>query len=111
MQKYNICTKNNDTYNGVQFTVTVNSTPLNLEDALIRMEARVSPLCPVVIDLSVGNGITIVDATNGVFKIDQQIFSITPGTYCYDIQITLKSGVVKTYISGKFIVSADISRG
>lgn len=36
--------------------------------------------------------------------------TLSPGEYVYDIQYTLPSGVVRTYVGGKVTVQADVSR-
>jgi hypothetical protein len=55
-------------------------------------------------------GITITNATSGLFKINEQIVDIPVDTYQYDIQITFSSGVVKTYIAGSFNITPEITR-
>jgi hypothetical protein len=106
---YNITVYDNDTYPGVEFTITVNSIPLSLVDASIRMQVRQTRTEPAVIDISSGSGITITDAAAGKFKIDAQIFTGVPKTYLYDIEITLADNSVKTYIKGNFIILGDIT--
>jgi hypothetical protein len=54
-------------------------------------------------------GITITNATGGLFKINQQIINIEVFNYIYDIQLTLASGVVKTYVSGTFSITPEIT--
>jgi hypothetical protein len=107
--KYDISVINNDTYPGVNFTVTVNTIALNLTDAEIRMQVRKTRDTAAVIDIAVGTGITITDVASGKFRIDEQIFSATPGNYQYDIEIILSSGEVKTYIKGSFTIIGDIT--
>jgi hypothetical protein len=112
MQEYNITVYNGDTYKGAAFEIIVNGTPLILTGAQIAMMVRKVRKNNPVISINLGSGITITDAVNGKFRIDEQIFSVDrPGNYLYDIQITLASGVVKTYIKGDFIITGDITHG
>lgn len=106
---YNISAYNNDTFPGVNFTVTVNTVVLNLTDATIRMQVRKSRNETPILDLALGTGLTITDAAAGKFKIDEQIISGTPGMYYYDIEITLSGGDVKTYIKGTFTIVGDVT--
>ena len=59
---------------------------------------------------SVGSaGITITNATGGLFKINQQIIDIEVFNYAYDLQITLASGNRKTRVSGTFSITQEIT--
>ena len=59
---------------------------------------------------SVANaGITITDATNGLFKINQQIIDIVAFNYIYDIELDY-DGLVKTYVDGNFLITNDVTR-
>jgi hypothetical protein len=55
-------------------------------------------------------GITITNASNGLFKINQQIIDICAFNYLYDIEIEFGDGTVKTYISGNFLIKNDVTR-
>lgn len=110
METYDISIYNNDTYGGVSFEIIVNSNPLSLVGSSIKMEVRKNRDDNPIITLTNGNGITITDAINGKFEIDEQILSGNPDDYNYDIQITLASGKVKTYIKGDFTITGDITQ-
>jgi hypothetical protein len=106
---YDINTYHGDTWNGAQFTITLNSSPLNLTGASIVMQLKKDPALPVLETLSTANGkITITNAVAGVFSIPAYIFTVPAGNYWYDIQITIGT-VVKTYIKGKVISAKDVS--
>lgn len=113
---YDISIINNDTYNGAVFTMEVNLAPLDLTDALIELQARRKGSDEIIWEIdsdstgSIG-GISITDAVNGVFQIDDQIVAAVPGEFPYDIQFTLASGDVKTYISGTLTVAQDYTHG
>ena len=64
----------------------------------------------VYLELDQDNGITITDAENGKFQIDEQIINIAAGNYKYDIRITFSDGNVKTWIKGDFLVICNITQ-
>ena len=112
MEEYDIEVYNNDTYNGMLIEIIINGAPLDLTGSSIRMQVRKIRDNTPVITISDGNGITITDAPAGKFRIDEQVFSVDkPDTFLYDIEITLASGKVKTYIKGNFVVERDITYG
>jgi hypothetical protein len=103
-----------DTFDAVDFVVKINTIPVNLTGAVIKMQLRQDPYdqttAPALSLTSVANaGITITEPTLGKFKINSQIINIDVFQYSYDIQITLASGVVKTYVTGLFNVVIDVS--
>jgi len=98
-----------DTFNGVQFTVTVNSVAFDITDAEIKMSLRNKRGYNIVKAFSVGSGITIIDGAAGIFKLNAQIIDIEAADYLYDIQIKTADGVVKTYITGTWKIIQDIT--
>ena len=100
-----------DTFNEVAFEVKKNGTAINLTGATIRMQLRKEYGGVVGLSLtSVANaGITITDAVNGLFRINQQIINIPAFNYIYDIEFDF-DGIVKTYISGNFLILNDVTR-
>lgn len=109
---YDIVTKRGDTYDGCVFTIEYEDhTPLDLTGATILLQIKKSASDDTpVLEFTETDGITITDAANGEFQIDEVIIDICPKIYKYDIQITLSSGKVKTFIEGDFTVTSDISR-
>jgi hypothetical protein len=102
-----------DTFNEVAFEVKKNGTAINLTGATIRMQLRkeYSDVSAVLSLTSVASaGITITNATSGQFKINSQIIDIEVFNYVYDIQFTLASGEVKTYVKGGFNVTPEVTR-
>ena len=95
-----------DTSNLVRFTL---SPVTDITGATIRSQFRRGGKTNAVeVDLSIGSGITVEDAVNGIFVIDE----ITPldweiGNYNYDVQITFASGIIKTYVEGVMAVVQD----
>lgn len=66
-----------------------------------------------VIQKTVGSGITITGAANGIYEVylvpaDTQ--NIDVGVYEYDSELTTAAGNVYTLIRGEFTVQAEITR-
>jgi hypothetical protein len=112
MNTLNLTTKRGDTFAEVPFQINVNTVPLNLAGALIRMQLRTDYGGQVYLELtSVDNdGITITNPANGEFKINQTIIDLEAKSYKYDIEITLSNGEVNTWIQGTFNVVNDVTR-
>jgi len=101
-----------DTFNGILFTVTINSAPLDLTDAELNMDLRLTPDTPVIAEHfdSEGNGITIdANPATGNFTFNAQIIDIPADNYYYDIEVTFPSGSVKTYIGGRWNILQDVT--
>ncbi len=96
-----------DTWQPSAFHGTLNDVDINLTGATIAMKARDCNSLEVLSLTTPAGGITITDATGGVFTIDSQVLNIAAGVYNYDIQFTLSSGEIFTWIVGKLIVSQD----
>lgn len=101
--------KSGDTFDGVDFTVTVNAAPLDLTGATITMTVK-KDSCKgqTVLTLTNGSGLTVTNAANGQFEIDEQIINLPADTYYYEITFTLADTSVKTYISGYWTITAGL---
>lgn len=101
-----------DTFDQVNFEVKINDVAVNLTGAVIRMQLRKEYGGVIALSLtSVANaGITITNAASGLFKINEQVIDIAPYNYLYDIEIHFSDGVVKTWVSGNFLILADVTR-
>lgn len=112
MNTLNFTAKKGDTFNEVPFQINKDGVPIDLTGAVIHMQLRKSPSTQVYLDLiSTANaGITITNAVNGEFKINQMIMTLEANVYLYDIEITFASGEIRTWISGQFTVVNDITR-
>ena len=112
MNTLNLSTKRGDTFAEVPFQINVNTAPLNLSGALIRMQLRTDYGGTVYQEFTSVNdeGITITNAANGEFKINETIINLEARAYKYDIEITLSNGEVNTWISGVFSVINDVTR-
>ena len=101
-----------DTFNGLKFTVLVNDIAVDLTNATIIMDLRLTPTGVVVKSFTtVGSGgITInSDPTTGKFVFDAQIIDLPAAKYVYDIEIDFQSGLIKTYIGGTWEIIQDVT--
>jgi len=102
-----------DTFNEVAFEVKKNGTAINLTGATIKMQLRklyTDVSAALSLTSASSAGITITNASAGQFKINEQIIDIEVFNYVYDIQFTLSSGKVKTYVKGGFNVTPEVTR-
>lgn len=110
---YNITgQRRGDTYPGVSFTYVKDSTAIDLTGASIRILFRGNHKTgSVTKTLTNGSGITIDNATGGIFSIDAFIIDLPVGNNYYDVQVTLSDGTIKTYVEGYMEVLQDVSYG
>jgi hypothetical protein len=104
--------KKGDTFEAVNFQMLVNTVPLNLTGATLRMQLRKEYGGVVFLSLtSVASvGITITTPASGLFKINKQIINLDSANYIYDIELIKADGTIKTYISGNFYITNDVTR-
>jgi hypothetical protein len=104
-----------DTFNGTNFTILVNDVALDLTDALIEMDLKLTPDATTSAKTFTSDnngGITIdADPTTGKFTVDAGIMdeTIAVGNYYYAIGITLSNNVVKTYVGGRWNILQDVT--
>lgn len=109
--QYNISALKGDTFNGLQMTLVKDGVAIDLTGATIKMDIRKDSKTGTSIDSRVtSDGITILDAVNGVLQIDAFKVLYPVGKYYYDLQITFAAGNVKTYIEGTFTVTQDVTK-
>lgn len=101
-----------DTFEAVNFEMLVNSVVLNLTGCTLRMQLRKEYGGIVYLSLTsvASAGITITTPLSGLFKINKQIINIESANYIYDIELIKSDGTIKTYISGNFYVTNDVTR-
>lgn len=102
-----------DTFAGLRLTYARNGTPVDLAGATIRMQLRRSlEERRVALDLSQGqtNGITLIDAAQGVFQLPAQVIDLPPHGYVYDIEIALSTGAVHTVMQGSWEIIPTVTR-
>jgi hypothetical protein len=110
---YNIPShRRGDTWAGIgSLTIFVNSSALNLQGSDIKMEFRQSIDSPVALTLSTQTSSIIINQTTlGLIQIPPKLIEIPFGEYFYDLQITFPNGVVKTYMSGTWEITPDITQ-
>ena len=100
-----------DTFEGIQFTINKNGSPLDLTGASICIQVKINKTDETfVIEWTESDGITITDAVNGVFQIDETIIDVPAAQYQQDVQITLASGEVLTPTFGTWLIVQDVTR-
>jgi hypothetical protein len=111
MTKYNFKDHvSGDTFNGVEFEMLNNDVAINLTNCAIKIQIKPENKGASVLTKNVGSGITITGPSLGVFRLDSFVCSLPAGYYDYDIQFTFPSGVIKTYISGKWRILKQITK-
>ncbi len=101
----NIKIQRNNTFLAMPFEVIKDDVPVDLSNAVITLVAKSSDCAEPILTLQTGEagGISFVDAENGLFQIDEQIFTIKKGVYDYGITFELDFGTF-TWGVGKLIV-------
>jgi len=100
-----------DTWDGINsIGIKVNGTPINLSGAKVDMELREDYDAPVVFSLSTTTSTISVLPTLSAFKVLPTLIDIPPATYSYDIQITYPTGIIKTYMEGKWEIFFDVTQ-
>lgn len=96
-----------DTFEALIITLEEDSSPIDLTAATIEIDFETLS-GQKKLELTVGDGITINDALNGEFQIDEQVISLPTGRYKYDIQVTI-GNTVTTYLKGTWNILDDIT--
>ena len=101
-----------DTFNGILFTIKVNSVALDLTDAEINMDLRLALTgASVKRFTSVNDEHITISATpsDGTFTFNNQLINVPAENYKYDIEITFADDTVKTYIYGNWTIIQDVT--
>ena len=98
----------NDTW-GQAFTITSNSSPVNLSGSTITIQIRKGCGGTLALTLTNGSGITIGGVGNNQVTVSKLI-DIANGNYVWDMNVAFSGGVVKTYLTGDFIVYDDVTK-
>lgn len=82
---------------------------VNLTGCIIRMQLRTSQEGPTEIELNTlpNGGMSITDAVNGLFRINQQLISFPAFDYLYAIQIEFPDGTVDEFLEGTWSIVED----
>lgn len=99
-----------DTINARRFTITQTiddvESPVDLSNSVIRAHFIYKDNEKT---FSIGNGITMIDAANGIFEIDSFQIDVV-GTWDYDVEIMFPDGTVRTWVRGSISISNDITK-
>jgi hypothetical protein len=91
----------------------INKEVVNLTGYTARMQVRESHSSPTfIVELTVGNGITITGATGqiSITITAGATATIQPGTYVYDIELVAPNTTVQRLLEGKFVVTPEVTR-
>jgi len=98
---YNITEhESGDTFYGVEFSLANQDGPIDLTDSVIELTTNRGQGLTTVDD----GGITITDASGGVFQINEQIIDWPAEVYAYEIGVTYPSGIKRTYLKGSWTI-------
>jgi hypothetical protein len=102
--------KKGDTFTPIIMEYKVDGVAQSLTDVDIKIMLKRKPAdVSAVATWSVDSGIQITDEAGGIFKINPGVLNITAGLYYYDLQFTLQSGEVKTFVEGTLNVTQDVT--
>lgn len=100
-----------DTFNGVVIDILdISMLPINITGYTFRMQIKSGEKGRILKNLSINNGITILDNLIGKIKIDSFIVPNFCGNAIYDLEVVYPNGHVDTYIRGLFPIINDITR-
>jgi hypothetical protein len=103
--------KQGDTFNGAKIIFKRGADAIDLTDAVIIMQFKPNANSVSRFEFSTKNGtITTPRAKDGEMIMMPKIINEIAGTYYFDVQISFPNGVVKTYFSGEFNITADVTR-
>ena len=101
-----------NTFRGIQYTLTdENDAAIDLTNAAIRIQFRKNKKTgDLALTLTTNDHITLTDASNGVFSIDNDFeIDIPAGLYYYDILFIFNSTTYRTYVWGEFTVLQNVT--
>tara|TARA_R110000851_G_scaffold42020_1_gene104854 strand:- start:3190 stop:3537 length:348 start_codon:yes stop_codon:yes gene_type:complete len=97
-----------DTFDSITFSIKEDGVAVNLTGAQIKINFRIgSNTGNIQQSMLVDSGLTIQNATDGVFTLDEFVNDWDANKYFYDTQITFLDGVVRTYFKGTIIVDQN----
>jgi hypothetical protein len=100
-----------DTFLGLNLTLkNENNLPIDITGYFFKLQIKSNSKGITIKELTSLSGISIVNATEGKFKIDSFINPVVCGNHVYDLQVTYPNGNVDTYIRGLYSIVSDITR-
>ena len=98
-----------DTWDGInKIGITQNGVPVNLTNSSIKMEFRQDVDAPVALTLSTENSGILITSISSI-RIPSRIVEMPHSKYYYDLQVTFPTGIIKTYITGTWVIIPDIT--
>lgn len=121
MQNYNIPRhRSGDTWLGFpEISINIGTEPLDLDDAIIRMQVRRSPDAKdIMMEWSTeDNTIEILNSGEGKFRVNGRVIDIVAGKYYYDIEINALTTLplpnnrrIITVLGGTWEIVRDVTR-
>lgn len=103
--------KRGDTWDGFHtITLSQNGIPVDLTNSVISMELRHQPDSPLALRFSTTDStIVILNPTGGIIQIPPRKIEIPPGNYVYDLQIDFPNQQTKTYMTGTWEITFDVT--
>ena len=97
-----ICRRGDTFYRSLTFTI--NGNPEDFTGSAFKMQVRLSTT--IILDFTSSN-ITITGNTIELYKSDNDMKSVKPGKYQYDLEQTYADGTVTTRLAGSFTINPD----
>jgi len=94
-----------DTLEGFVITLTEDNVPMSLTNAAITMSIKMFSRATEAYQLSLGHGITIVNASAGIFQIDDTVINYPVGYYKYHITVRFANGETLTILQGAWEIT------
>jgi hypothetical protein len=94
-----------DTWKGIPaITISRNGSALDLTGAYAEMHVKFQIDAPNVVSFTTTNSAIriITPATSGILQIPARIISVPPANYIWSLVVTLSSGEVDTFVTGKW---------
>jgi len=94
-----------DTWCGISgITIVRNGLPLDLTGAKAEINVKFQIDSPLILQFKTENDTIIIldPPEDGVIQVPDQIVDIPPAVYTWNLKITLASGEVDTFVSGKW---------
>src|SRR6266542_1939299 len=97
-----VCRRGDTFYRSLTFTI--NGNPEDFTGSAFKMQVRLSTT--IILDFTSSN-ITITGNTIELYKSNDDMKSIKPGKYQYDLEQTYADGTVTTRLAGSFTINPD----
>jgi hypothetical protein len=94
-----------NTVHEMVFTIREEGEDVNIEDTTISARFKKGSLTgKLEKEFTLNDGISLVNAPLGIFRMDSYINDWYAGIYYYDVTITFPSGLIRTYFKGTFTI-------